>query len=450
MSNAAAHGIPDLDALDTEQKLDYLLLLLQNLPRTPLGPKKYNFHKYTVTASAVEAAGSHQAAVIDAIEDVFGPVDGGMFVTFEERGEGLEAIVPLLHSSINDATRWPNTELKQWLDLFLRSACITFLGADMDVSTFGRAFGQADTDTLQVPPLKRVPKPKAVFGAHLAPARQRSATPATRANSAAPSRGSTPIAAAAPSAAQSGAQDLPHSRKRPSHDALATGDAKKQRATVETSAGVPEHHQQDVPIIIDSGDESEPVRASGARRGQGRVLVDSDVEMLDGPGGDEAEDVDNGAAAAPRKKRLIALKTHDDTAAAPKKPGKKAAVDAQGTKKKGKGNGKEKEKEKRALSTPVTTSATHGKAKAKATMPPSPSKVCISQLQVLQSLTHDYQRKNVADLADSDTEQYSSEDETEDEPDDVPLVPSGKEMKAAKADVMQRRKVSQRLWLEYS
>ena len=52
MSNPASSDMPDLDSLSTEQKLDWLLLMLQNLPRTPLGPKVYNFHKDVVTALA--------------------------------------------------------------------------------------------------------------------------------------------------------------------------------------------------------------------------------------------------------------------------------------------------------------------------------------------------------------------------------------------------------------
>ncbi|KZV91749.1 hypothetical protein EXIGLDRAFT_90571 [Exidia glandulosa HHB12029] len=129
-----------LDTLDTEQRLDYLLHLLLQLPQVPVSSDVYRFHKLKITAEDIICAGSHEGAVHKAIQDMFGEADSyeELDIQFRERGEGLEAIVPLIRSGLGGKSKMLVKELRRWVDILLSSAISHFSVRELPVqhSTF--------------------------------------------------------------------------------------------------------------------------------------------------------------------------------------------------------------------------------------------------------------------------------------------------------------------------
>ncbi|EJD47602.1 hypothetical protein AURDEDRAFT_123491 [Auricularia subglabra TFB-10046 SS5] len=148
----------DFYELDFETQLDYLVLLLQNLPTAiPTGTRIYKFHRPIFKSQDVAATGSQQKAVLKYLESTFGALDcdGNSFIAFQERGEGLDAVVQVLRANIDDSVDESNQDLKSWVVHLLASAM--------------RAYKQHNN---ALPSLKRVPKPKILDGAGPEPAGQ--------------------------------------------------------------------------------------------------------------------------------------------------------------------------------------------------------------------------------------------------------------------------------------
>ncbi|EJD38603.1 hypothetical protein AURDEDRAFT_128801 [Auricularia subglabra TFB-10046 SS5] len=241
-------------ALNIEQKLDYLVLLLQNLPvAIPRETGLYKFHKYKPTCEDIADAGSHQGAVLRHIESIFGALDEGPYVTFQERGDGLDGLESLLRNSINDASTELNTSLKRWLDMFIWSA-----------------FAAYDAHNVAPPKLRRPLKPKALFGDHLAPTGRASA-PSSRASSLAPSRAGS----AAPTDTAPVEPAHVSSKKRRASSPGAPVQSKKLKSAT-TSANEP--GSASAAINVDSDDDEDAPRPAGRQRRKTTSIVVSDDE----------------------------------------------------------------------------------------------------------------------------------------------------------------------------
>ncbi|KZV86751.1 hypothetical protein EXIGLDRAFT_698148 [Exidia glandulosa HHB12029] len=393
--NTPVAEIPEilaLDALNTEERLDYLLHLLLHLPQVPVSTKVYRFHRLKITDDDISRAGSYEGAVVHAIQGIFGEADSyedGLDVQFREHGEGLEAIVPLIRSGLSGKSKMLVKELRRWIDILLSSAVIHFAVRE-----------------LPIPPAKRAPKPKRPFDAQLLSSR-RSATP-SRAGSAAPSRAGSavPVDEHTRQATQSSAKRAADGE----HDGA---PAKKAKVGENTSDSAVRAGATDAPLEVDSGEESEPVRAlgvGGTRRST--IVIDDDIEMYaadeDGEeGGTTERTVQKSKSTATKSRKATANSSatgaKKKSSSAPKKPVAVAPIFKQGSSS-GTAAGKVK---------PKTTSGTKKR---------KPTKV----------------------VSDNETEVFTSEDESgegeESDDDDAPPVLSRKELKAAKTDPNQARK----------
>lgn len=123
MASNIAPDWADIEPMDLPSKLDYLLLVLQNLPKSIPDTKGiYVFDHFAPDAATIEQTGSYQGAVLDALETAFGDYDDTVPVAFFGRGQGLEAVVEILRMSTSDDTTPQNSALRAWVDLLLRSA----------------------------------------------------------------------------------------------------------------------------------------------------------------------------------------------------------------------------------------------------------------------------------------------------------------------------------------
>lgn len=125
--------------LSTEAKLDYLLLLLQNLPGIPVGSSAYRVLRLPVTESDVEATGSYANAALKLLGQVFPHPARGCDACFVERGDSLDALVPLLQGCLPSANAAIQSEVQRWVDHLIQSAMKPFVLKKVNVGRRGQA-----------------------------------------------------------------------------------------------------------------------------------------------------------------------------------------------------------------------------------------------------------------------------------------------------------------------
>ncbi|KZV86752.1 hypothetical protein EXIGLDRAFT_698149 [Exidia glandulosa HHB12029] len=288
--NTPVPNLPELEALDmltTEQRLDYLQHLLLQLPQIPVQSKTYRFNKCKITPDDIAVSGSLEATVLKTIEVTFGRTSDYEegFVQYTERGEGLDALVPFLRSGLGGTSKKNVQELLRWVDIFLSSAIVHFASRE-----------------LPIPASKRAPKPKLPFDARLAVTQKN--TPSSRASSPALSRAGS----AAPRDGTLSGERVAGA-KRPADEGHSGEPTKRARAEGKESNEVLHTETADSPLVLDSGDESDDVRALGARSTRRRVLVvGDDVEMDDGH--DTEGESSKAAGSAPKNVAPIFHRAH--------------------------------------------------------------------------------------------------------------------------------------------
>ncbi|EJD44543.1 hypothetical protein AURDEDRAFT_166329 [Auricularia subglabra TFB-10046 SS5] len=245
--------------LDFSAQLDYLLLLLQNLPiAIPTGTRIYKFHRPIYTNDDVIVTGSRRKAVLRYLEATFGPLecDETTFIAFQERGDGLDAVVQVIQANVDDSPDDCNVQMKNWVTHLIASA--------------SRAYRKHNT---ALPTLKRVHKPKI-------PGEVCSVT------------GS---AVSKPAQDQPEAAHIVPSKRRGNEEAEAPSTSKRAKATVQ-------------PIEVSSDDDADPpARPRSARTKKGVIDTDeSDVEMVDGPLAVPSALSDETTRVAPKAPKAIA------------------------------------------------------------------------------------------------------------------------------------------------
>lgn len=136
MSTASDYALPS--SLSGSARLDYLLLLLQNLPprHIPLGNQHYQFSRYSVNDDDVELTGSTQGALNRALELAFGNRVQGP-VQFAERGPGLEAVVEVLQKYIT-GDDGENILLWKWVEDLSLASCAAYKAAGKQLPSLKR------------------------------------------------------------------------------------------------------------------------------------------------------------------------------------------------------------------------------------------------------------------------------------------------------------------------
>lgn len=119
-------------SMPTPAKLDYLVLLLSNLPGTiPTSSKTYQPECYAPADEWIENIGCVKGAVNRQLEVVFGarqsPDGKPRVVTFQEQGPGLLAVVDVLRAQLLGAPPSPSDGLLiKWLDDLIDGARAAF------------------------------------------------------------------------------------------------------------------------------------------------------------------------------------------------------------------------------------------------------------------------------------------------------------------------------------